>query len=104
MRLSVLRNDGSHDLVFGADDWPISVGGAGSRLPIDGVDDDTIVAHLGLDDGAAFVQPTADAAVPVHCNGVVLTASRWLEDGDRLAVASSRLVVRIDDILMEIEI
>ena len=104
MRLSVIRNDGSHDLAFGADDWPISVGGAGSRLPIDGIDDDTVVAHLGLDDGAVFVQPTANATAPVHCNGVVLTASRWLEDGDRLAVASFRLVVRIDDKRVEIEI
>ncbi len=104
MRLSVIRNDERHDLSLGVDDWPISIGGAGSRLPIDGLDDDRIAAHLGLADGAVFVQPTADATASVHCNGVVLTASRWLEDGDLLTVASSRLVVHIEDNRMEIEL
>jgi len=103
MRLSVARNDGSDDLHFEADAWPISIGGAVSRLPIDGLTDDEVVAHLGLDDGAVFVQPADDKTTPIHCNGVVLTASRWLKDGDRLAVGSSRLVVHIDDRGMAIE-
>ena len=103
MRLSVTRNDESHDLQFEAGDWPISIGGAGSRLPVDGLADGDIVAHLGVADGAAFVLPAADATKLIHCNGVVLSASRWLEDGDRLAIASSRLVVRIDHDQMAIE-
>jgi len=104
MRLSVTRNDGRENLHFEADDWPISIGGAGSRLPVDDLSDDEIVAYLGLADGAVFVQPDAEATAHIHCNGVVLTASRWLEDGDRLAVGSSRLVVHIDDKLMAIEL
>jgi formylglycine-generating enzyme required for sulfatase activity len=103
MRLTVIFNDGRDDLHFATDDWPIGIGGAGCRIPIDELSDDRIAAHFGVADGAVFVLPAADTTTPIHCNGVVLTASRWLEDGDRLAVASSRLVVRIDHERMVVE-
>ena len=84
--------------------WPLSVGGPGCDIRVDGPEDHVVVAHLGLADGAVFVQPASDSPIAIHCNGIALTVSRWLDHGDRVAAGSSTLDVRIDDELVEITI
>jgi len=102
MSPSVTLIDESERRVFSHDEWPLSIGGAGCSIMVDGPDDHQTVAHLGIADGAVYVQPAADSTIPIHCNGIALTASRWLDDGDRLAVGSSRLGVRIHHDQVEI--
>jgi len=102
MTTSVLLIDGGEPRGLTADAWPLSIGGAGCDIRIDGPVEHQAVAHLGLADGAVFIQPALDSPVAVHCNGIALTASRWLDDGDRLAVGLSRLGVRIIGDVIEI--
>ena len=70
-------------------DFPLAVGGgsqADIRLP--DVQADTTFAFVGRSESHVFIQP-ADEALPVFHNDQVLTASRWLEHGDILRMASA---------------
>ncbi len=96
--------DSGERRVFEPHEWPLSIGGADCSISIDGPDAHQAVAHLGVADGAVFVQPAGDAVIPIHCNGIALTVSRWLEGGDMLTAGSSRLEVRIDRDRVEIEL
>lgn len=51
-------------------------------------------AHLGYSEGDLYVQP-CPGGLPVLCNGTVLSASRWLEHGDRLSVANVEIEVKV---------
>jgi len=84
---------GSECRVYTSDDMPLSVGGAACHLALAGLTDDGPVAFLGHDRGELFIQPGADpsAEAPLTCNGVPLTASRWLGDRDEIGVGSYRL-------------
>jgi formylglycine-generating enzyme required for sulfatase activity len=84
---------GNERRVYTADDLPLSLGGAACHLALPGLSDEGPVAFLGHDRGELFIQPSEDrsTAEPVTCNGVPLTASRWLGDRDEVGVGSQRL-------------
>jgi len=84
---------GNERRVYTADDMPLSVGGAACHLTLPGLSDEGPVAFLGHDRGELFIQPAEErsTAYPVNCNGVPLTASRWLGDHDEVGVGSHRL-------------
>lgn len=74
---------------FAAEDFPLSLGGARSHIPLAGHAGSEPAAHLGQDHGDIFIQPSGDATV--SCNGVPLTTSKWLDDGDHITVGESRI-------------
>ena len=78
---------------YTSDDMPLSLGGAACHLALPGFAKDGAVAFLGHDRGELFIQPAEDQAgeAPLTCNGVLLTASRWLGDRDEIGVGSHRL-------------
>ena len=84
---------GSKRRVYTSEDMPLSVGGAACHLALAGLSDDGPVAFLGHDRGELFIQPAEhpSAEAPVTCNGVPLTASRWLGDRDEVGVGNHRL-------------
>ncbi|MCW8984481.1 MAG: PEGA domain-containing protein, partial [Thermoanaerobaculales bacterium] len=84
---------GSKRRVYTAEDLPLSVGGASCHLALTEPPDDGAVAYLGHDRGELFIQAAEDRSseVPVACNGVPLTASRWLGDRDEIGIGNHRL-------------
>jgi formylglycine-generating enzyme required for sulfatase activity len=88
---------GAERHVFAAEDLPLSVGGADCHIALPGLSDDGPMAYLGHDRGEVFIQPAEEGATlaPVRCNGVVLTASRWLDDRDEIGVGHERLLCEI---------
>jgi formylglycine-generating enzyme required for sulfatase activity len=79
--------------VYTSDDLPLSVGGKSCHLVLSGISSDRAVAYLGHERGELFIQPTDERSSPepVTCNGVPLTASRWLDDRDEIGIGSHRL-------------
>ncbi len=79
---------------FAATDFPISVGGEGSRVlvpaPVPGP-----LAWIAQHDGQLFVQPSGEQAVVLH-NGSRIAGSTWLRSGDVLDVGGGRLKLRVD--------
>jgi len=74
---------------LGEPDLPLSVGGTeqgGIVLP--GLPAAAVVAHIGLVDGHAFIQP-AETETQLFHNHEHLTASKWLKSGDRVEVGES---------------
>ena len=70
-------------------DFPLAIGGgsqADIRLP--DIQADTTFAFIGRSESHIFIQPV-DEALPVLHNDQVLTASRWLQHGDILRLASA---------------
>ena len=92
--------------VYTSDDMPLSVGCAACHLALAGLTDDGPVAFLGHDRGELFIQPGADpsAEAPLTCNGVPLTASRWLGDRDEIGVGSYRLRCQVSGETVRLEI
>jgi len=84
---------GEERQVFSGEDLPLSVGGSACHVVLPGLSDDGPVAYLGQEGGELFIQPAENVvtATPVTCNGVPLTASRWLSDGDDVGVGRYRL-------------
>ncbi len=93
MSIVVSAEIGGERRVYTAEDMPLSIGGAACHLALANLSDDGPVAFLGHDRGELFIQPAEDrsAEAPVTCNGVSLTASRWLGDRDEVGVGSHRL-------------
>ncbi len=83
--------------VFDAGDFPLSIGGPRPHIPLDEAGEMEPAAHLGQDHGDIFIQPAGmtPGAQMVNCNGVLLTASRWLEDGDRIIIGTTRLGYKV---------
>jgi formylglycine-generating enzyme required for sulfatase activity len=83
---------GSLRRIYGVDDLPLSVGGAACHLALHGLPDGGPMAYLGQDRGELFIQPSDEAsAAGLSCNGVPLTASRWLGDRDEIGIGRHRL-------------
>jgi len=76
-----------------ADDFPLSLGGAGADLLLPAAGG--VIAWLGLHEGQLFVQPEGGAEV-LH-NGTPIAGSAWLRSGDVLDVGGGRLKLRIDE-------
>jgi formylglycine-generating enzyme required for sulfatase activity len=87
---------------FGAADFPLSLGGAGSTVVVAGRPEGA-EAYLGIHEEQLFVQPADDASV-LH-NGVPITASTWLKGGDiiNLGAARVRIVEERDAYIAEVE-
>jgi len=84
---------GNERRIYTSGDLPLSVGGAACHIVLPGLSGDGPVAFLGHDRGELFIQPAEvpSAEAPVTCNGVPLTASRWLGDRDEVGVGGHRL-------------
>jgi formylglycine-generating enzyme required for sulfatase activity len=97
---------GQERRVFVADDLPLSVGGAACHVPLPGHESEDPVAYLGHERGDVFIQPAESGAhsVAMTCNGVPLTASRWIIGGDELTIGTARILCRAEagDLRLEI--
>ena len=98
--MNTISVEWSHEnRVFVADDLPLSVGGKGCHVPIPGLVDEGPVAFLGHEAGDLFIQAAGDSGRPVaiNCNGIPLTASRWLADADELTIGTARIRCQSDN-------
>ena len=97
MSILVTIEVGKERHVYSGEDLPLSVGGAACHVVLPGIEDDGPVAYLGQERGELFIQPSEDVvtAAPMTCNGVPLTASRWLGDSDEIGVGRHRLRCKI---------
>ncbi|MCM2254961.1 MAG: SUMF1/EgtB/PvdO family nonheme iron enzyme [Vicinamibacteria bacterium] len=86
LRLKIEDADGASARAL---EFPVALGGPASGLPELGVP----VGWLGLDGSEVFVQPV-DPPADLACNGIPLSASRWLRDGDVLRAGPLRLTFR----------
>jgi biopolymer transport protein ExbD len=93
MSITLTTEIGNERRVYTADDLPLSVGGKACHLALHGLPDNGPLAFLGHDRGELFIQPSDErsSAVTLTCNGVHLTASRWLGDRDEIGVDRHRL-------------
>jgi formylglycine-generating enzyme required for sulfatase activity len=84
-------------------DFPLSVGGAGTDVVMAGVDDNCVIAHIALSDGHAYIQPAGKTPELFH-NHEHIISSAWLKSGDRIQIADQELnwVVKGDRVLISI--
>ncbi len=84
---------GGRQLRYGDEDFPLSLGGPRPHIPLFQSSASKPAAHLGQDHGDIFIQPSGAPhdAPRMTCNGVPLTASRWLEDGDLITTGSTKI-------------
>jgi formylglycine-generating enzyme required for sulfatase activity len=100
--LTAIRvEEGGRARSLGPADFPVPLGGPGSPVPVAGSGGP--LAWLGLADGEVFVQPSPGAAV--LCNGIRLSASHWLRDGDTIRLGPTRVAVSLggDSIRLAVE-
>ena len=105
MRRVYIVRDARGERRLEAGELPLSVGGGeehGIALP--GPAGPETVAHIGLSEGHAFVQP-ADAGGTLFHNHEHLTASKWLKSGDLIEIGASliRWQVRGDQVFISVE-
>ena len=79
---------------FAATDFPLSVGGEGSRVLVPAPAPGPL-AWIAQHDGQLFVQPSGEQAVVLH-NGARVVGSTWLRGGDVLDVGGGRLKLRVE--------
>jgi len=84
---------------------PVTIGGAGCDIALDGVGDETVLLYVALDEDEPYVQPVAVAleTTGVSCNGLPLSASQWIRDGDEVQLASSRIRCTVTDTEIRLE-
>jgi len=103
--VSVVR--GQKRRLFVEEELPLSVGGAACHVPVPGLESEDPVAYLGHERGDVFIQPAESGAhsVTITCNGVPLTASRWIVGGDELTIGTACIRCRTegDALLLEID-
>jgi formylglycine-generating enzyme required for sulfatase activity len=92
MSMVITAEIGNERRVYSGDDLPLSVGGTACHLALPGLPEEGPLAYLGHDRGELFIQPSDQgSAAELSCNGVPLTASRWLGDRDQIGVGRHRL-------------
>ncbi len=64
-------------------DFPLSVGGSGADINLLGTQADTVVAHIALSSGHAYVQ-AVNANIELFHNHEFISTSAWLKSGDRV--------------------
>jgi formylglycine-generating enzyme required for sulfatase activity len=89
LTLELILREPLGERAFGPADFPLSIGGPGSTVTVDGTASGAL-AWVGLQDEQLFLQP-AHADAPVLHNGARLGASQWLRPGDVLDVGGGRL-------------
>jgi formylglycine-generating enzyme required for sulfatase activity len=82
--------DGGRVRDLGPADFPVPLGGPGSVVPV--AASAGPLAWLGLSEGDVFVQPAPGGVL--QCNGIPLSASHWLRDGDVLRLGPTRVEAR----------
>ncbi len=93
---------GEHQL--GEQDLPLAVGGSDQEgIVLPNLPADALVAHVGLAEGHAFIQP-AQTDLQLFHNHEHLTASRWLKSGDLIEVAESAIHWRVRGDQVEIRV
>jgi formylglycine-generating enzyme required for sulfatase activity len=84
-------NDASGERQVDESAMPLRVGGAEQAdVVIPGVSARTVVAHIALSEGHAYIQP-AGKSPPLFHNSERLLESRWLKSGDQVQVEGSVL-------------
>ena len=80
---------------LGETDLPLTVGGAAQAdIVMPDVPDDTVIAHIALSEGHAFIQP-ADSDVQLFHNHETLQDSTWLKSGDEVQTGAAVLSWRV---------
>ena len=74
--------------------WELG-GGAGTDIVLPGLPDKAL-ALIGCQEQDCFIQPTAPEA-GIHKNGRPVGTSVWIEDGDRLVIGGYRILCRMED-------
>lgn len=64
-------------------DFPLTVGGSGADIVLQDALADTVVAHIALSSGHAYLQP-AKADIELFHNHEYISTSAWLKSGDRV--------------------
>ena len=75
-------------------DFPLSVGGSGADIAVEGIADNTVLAQIALSGGHAYIQP-ADETVELFHNHEHLNTSTWLKSGDRVQLGDQVLSWRV---------
>jgi len=85
-------------------DFPLSVGGIGADIALQETPADTIVAHIGLSSGHAYVQP-AVAGIELFHNHEYIDTSAWLKSGDRVQLGDRVLCwdVKGDQVFVKVK-
>jgi formylglycine-generating enzyme required for sulfatase activity len=86
----IIERDGGRQTVA-VDRLPLSIGGESCDLEVSGLAFDDAAAYIGHQEGDFYLQPAHDNPRGLTVNGVPLTASRWLAEGDQLALSSTRI-------------
>jgi len=80
---------------LGEPDLPLALGGEGQGgIVLPGLPAAAVVAHIGLADGHAFIQP-AHSEIALFHNHEHLTASRWLKSGDVVEAGESVILWQV---------
>ena len=105
MRRVYIVHDARGERRLDAGALPLSVGGGGGHgIVLPGLSGPEAVAHIGLSEGHAFIQPAATGPALFH-NHEHLTASKWLKSGDLIEVGDSLIRWRVqgDQVLISVE-
>ena len=85
-------------------DFPLSVGGSGADIALQETPADTIIAHIALSSGHAYVQP-AVAGIELFHNHEYINTSAWLKSGDRVQLGDRVLCwdVKGDQVFVKVK-
>lgn len=94
-KLVIADPNGSRSLDAG--ELPLQIGSSANvDIRISGEVSAAAVALIDLLDDRPFIQPAVDAS-QITVNGVAITATRWLESGDEIAVRGTSISCQFDD-------
>ncbi len=88
---------------LGPEALPLSLGGDGCTLALEGVPAGRSAAYIDCAQGHYFAQ-AADPMVAVVYGDRLLSGSTWLRDGDVLGIAGTRLVCRVADGALHLDV
>lgn len=94
--MTIRIEDSAGSRLLSPEGFPLSIGGVDADLALPGVQSGEAVAWLGLSDGDLFVQASTQGPTPT-CNGVPVTTSQWLRNGDEVRVGPARITVSVLD-------
>jgi formylglycine-generating enzyme required for sulfatase activity len=89
----LLIRDPLGERALSAADFPLSVGGPGNTIALASLPA-APGAWIALHDGQLFLQP-AEGGARLLCNGLAVTRSTWLRDGDVVDAGTGRLRIQL---------